>query len=144
MDMDLALRDDEPARPADASATQRSKYEKWKKANRVALMIIKRSMNDAVRGGVPDLKDANILWHGKLFWMLDLYCGRGIDVLSDNTVDNITAIRLPLCLIQDSLIWGPSRNEKSSIKSAYQLQVKDASPQHQVSLLKKKWKHQFN
>ncbi|KAL6284709.1 hypothetical protein ACE6H2_015638 [Prunus campanulata] len=59
MYMDPALREDEPARPADgASATQRSKYEKWQKANKVALMIIKRSMTDAIRGGVPDLKDA--------------------------------------------------------------------------------------
>ena len=59
MDMDLALREDEPARPADgASAIQRSKYEKWKKKNRVALMIIKRHMTDAVRGAVSDLKDA--------------------------------------------------------------------------------------
>ena len=59
MNMDLAFREDEPARPADrASATQRPKYEKQQKANRVALMIIKRSMTDAVRGGVLDLKVA--------------------------------------------------------------------------------------
>ncbi|XP_021827532.1 uncharacterized protein LOC110768153 [Prunus avium] len=59
MDLDLALRDDEPARPAEgASASQRSKYEKWQKANRISLMIIKRAITDAVRGGIPDCKTA--------------------------------------------------------------------------------------
>lgn len=57
--MDLALRDDEPTGPAEgASASQRSKYEKWQKANRISLMIIKRAITDAVCGGIPDCETA--------------------------------------------------------------------------------------
>ncbi|KAM1176109.1 hypothetical protein ACFX2I_028384 [Malus domestica] len=54
MDYDLALREDEPA-PVDATSTaaQRLKFEKWEKANRMALLVIKRSIGEAVRGGLP-------------------------------------------------------------------------------------------
>nr|XP_028955042.1 uncharacterized protein LOC114823780 [Malus domestica] len=59
MDWDLALRTEEPPMPTDGStSSQRSKYEKWKKSNRISLMIIKRSMTDVVRGGFPDATNA--------------------------------------------------------------------------------------
>ncbi|KAI5317499.1 hypothetical protein L3X38_037206 [Prunus dulcis] len=59
MDLDLALRDDEPARPAEgASTSQRSKYEEWQKANRISLMIIKKAITDVVRGGILDCRTA--------------------------------------------------------------------------------------
>ncbi|KAM1649269.1 hypothetical protein ACFX14_010564 [Malus domestica] len=59
MDMDLALRTEEPPLPADGStSSQRSKYEKWEKSNRISLMIIKRTMTNAVRGGFPEATNA--------------------------------------------------------------------------------------
>ncbi|KAB2629481.1 hypothetical protein D8674_034310 [Pyrus ussuriensis x Pyrus communis] len=52
MDLDLALREDEPAPLTDDSTPdQRMKFEKWEKANRMALMVMKRTMSDTVRGG---------------------------------------------------------------------------------------------
>lgn len=48
MDLDLALREDEPAPLTDDSTPdQRMKFEKWEKA----LMVMKRTMSDTVRGG---------------------------------------------------------------------------------------------
>ncbi|XP_028965152.1 uncharacterized protein [Malus domestica] len=59
MDWDLALRTEEPpALTDDSTANQKSKYEKWHKSNRIALLIIKRSMTDVVRGGFPDEANA--------------------------------------------------------------------------------------
>lgn len=52
MDFDLALREDEPAPLIDDSTPdQRMKFEKWEKANRMALMVMKRTMSDIVKGG---------------------------------------------------------------------------------------------
>ncbi|XP_070667610.1 uncharacterized protein [Malus domestica] len=54
MDMDLTLRTKEPPLPTDGNtSSQRSKYEKWEKSNRISLMIIKRTMTYDVRGGFP-------------------------------------------------------------------------------------------
>ncbi|KAM1124536.1 hypothetical protein ACFX11_040123 [Malus domestica] len=59
MDMDLALRTEEPPMPNEGcTSSQRSKHEKWEKSNRICLMIIKRSMTDVVRGGFPDATNA--------------------------------------------------------------------------------------
>ncbi|KAM1562249.1 hypothetical protein ACFX1Z_005280 [Malus domestica] len=62
MDMDLALRSDEPLLPDEGcTASQRSKHEKWQKANRISLMIIRRTMTDVVRGGFPETSKAKDL-----------------------------------------------------------------------------------
>ncbi|KAB2623080.1 hypothetical protein D8674_025262 [Pyrus ussuriensis x Pyrus communis] len=54
MDYDLALREDEPqALDNNSTVEQRLKLEKWEKANRMALLVIKRSISEAVRGGIP-------------------------------------------------------------------------------------------
>lgn len=59
MDMDVALRTDEPPMPAEGcSSNQRSKYEKWQKSNRISLMIIKRSMTDVLHDGFPKATNA--------------------------------------------------------------------------------------
>ncbi|CAN6688327.1 unnamed protein product [Malus baccata var. baccata] len=59
MDWDLTLRTEEPPMSTDGStSSQRSKYEKWQKSNRISLMIIKRSMTNVVRGGFPDATNA--------------------------------------------------------------------------------------
>ncbi|CAN6713433.1 unnamed protein product [Malus baccata var. baccata] len=52
MDLDLALREDEPAPLIDDSTPdQKMKFGKWEKVNRMALMVMKRTMSDTVRGG---------------------------------------------------------------------------------------------
>ncbi|XP_068340380.1 uncharacterized protein [Pyrus communis] len=54
MDLDLALREDEPAYLTDTSTVeQRLKHEKWQKANRMSLMVMRRTMSETVRGGIP-------------------------------------------------------------------------------------------
>ncbi|XP_050142317.1 uncharacterized protein LOC126618330 [Malus sylvestris] len=59
MDMDLALTTEEPPGPTDDStSSQRFKYEKWHKSNRISLLIIKRSMTDVVRGAFIDATNA--------------------------------------------------------------------------------------
>ncbi|XP_009353652.3 uncharacterized protein LOC103944907 [Pyrus x bretschneideri] len=59
MDNDLALREDEtPALTANITAEKRLKSEKWEKSNRMALMVMKRSISEAVRGGIPSCDKA--------------------------------------------------------------------------------------
>lgn len=53
MDLDLALREDEPAPLIDIStAAQRLKHDKWKKANKMSLMVQKRTISETVRGSI--------------------------------------------------------------------------------------------
>src|SRR5436853_7783048 len=55
MDLDLALRIDEPASLTAASTSdQRKDFEKWERSNRLSLMIIKRGIPEAFRGTVSD------------------------------------------------------------------------------------------
>ncbi|KAM2147950.1 hypothetical protein ACFX1Q_004634 [Malus domestica] len=59
MDLDVAIREDSPPEPAaDATVDVKAKYERWLKANRITLLVIKKSMSDTVRGGIPDSKNA--------------------------------------------------------------------------------------
>nr|XP_017179500.2 uncharacterized protein LOC108169832 [Malus domestica] len=54
MDFDLALREDKPAAlTVESTAEQKSKSAQWEKANRMALMIMRRSMTSSVKGGIP-------------------------------------------------------------------------------------------
>ena len=59
MDLNLAIREDSPQEPvADATVDVRAKYERQLKANRIALLVIKKSMFDTVRGGIPESETA--------------------------------------------------------------------------------------
>ncbi|XP_068312525.1 uncharacterized protein [Pyrus communis] len=59
MDFDLALRENEPAKPADdVTAKKKNEYERWVKANRMVLMVIKRSMTNLVRGTITKSDNA--------------------------------------------------------------------------------------
>lgn len=59
MDLDLALREDEPAAITDQStAEQKQKKEKWDKSNRMSILIMKRTMAETVRGGIPNNDNA--------------------------------------------------------------------------------------
>ncbi|KAB2608710.1 hypothetical protein D8674_011878 [Pyrus ussuriensis x Pyrus communis] len=59
MGFDLALWEKEPAKPADdAPADKKNEYEKWIKANREALLVIKRSMSDLFRGAITESDNA--------------------------------------------------------------------------------------
>ncbi|XP_021815541.1 uncharacterized protein LOC110758061 [Prunus avium] len=54
MDLDLALREDEPAALTNESSdAHRRQHEKQHKANRMSLLIMKRAMTETVRGGIP-------------------------------------------------------------------------------------------
>ncbi|KAH7836424.1 hypothetical protein Vadar_001106 [Vaccinium darrowii] len=59
MDLDNALRVDEPAKLTDKStAEEKSIYEKWERSNRMSLMIIKHSISDTIRGAMPEEENA--------------------------------------------------------------------------------------
>ncbi|XP_073047247.1 uncharacterized protein [Primulina eburnea] len=55
MDLDLAIRTEQPAALTDSSSSeQRSICERWDRSNRMSLMIIKRGIPEAFRGAVSD------------------------------------------------------------------------------------------
>ncbi|XP_042468642.1 uncharacterized protein LOC122051528 [Zingiber officinale] len=55
MDLDLALRTEQPTAPTNTSSSElRAKYEKWDRSNRISLMIIKRGIPEAFRGAVSN------------------------------------------------------------------------------------------
>ncbi|KAH7857501.1 hypothetical protein Vadar_013417 [Vaccinium darrowii] len=59
MDLDYALRVDEPAKLTDNStAEEKSIYEKWERSNRMSLMIIKHSISYTIRGAMPGEENA--------------------------------------------------------------------------------------
>uniref|UniRef100_A0A804J594 Uncharacterized protein n=1 Tax=Musa acuminata subsp. malaccensis TaxID=214687 RepID=A0A804J594_MUSAM len=55
MDLDLALREDQPASLMENSTHDEKRlYEKWDRSNRMSLIIIKRSILEAFRGAVSE------------------------------------------------------------------------------------------
>ncbi|XP_042472111.1 uncharacterized protein LOC122054739 [Zingiber officinale] len=55
MDLDLALRIEQPTAPTDTSSSElRAKYEKWDRSNHMSLMIIKCGIPEAFRGAVSN------------------------------------------------------------------------------------------
>ena len=55
MDLDLALRVDEPPVPTESSApNDKLDYEWWERSNRLSLMFIKSHINKNIRGSIPE------------------------------------------------------------------------------------------
>ena len=55
MDLDLALRIEQPTSLTDASSLDdRKNFEKWDRSNRMSLMIIKRGIPEAFKGAVSE------------------------------------------------------------------------------------------
>nr|XP_009787896.1 PREDICTED: uncharacterized protein LOC104235780 [Nicotiana sylvestris] len=55
MDLDFALTEQKPTEPTTTStADEKAKYEKWMKAKKLSLMIMKRSISDHKMGSVRD------------------------------------------------------------------------------------------
>ena len=53
MDLDLALRVDEPLVPTESSTqTAKASYECWERSNRLSLMFIKSSIGKSIRGSI--------------------------------------------------------------------------------------------
>ncbi|XP_050156195.1 uncharacterized protein LOC126630073 [Malus sylvestris] len=58
-DLDVALREKEPDVPEKDDSTKiKNKYEKWHKANMMAILIMKRPMSDTVKGGIANTDSA--------------------------------------------------------------------------------------
>ncbi|XP_028069257.1 uncharacterized protein LOC114271818 [Camellia sinensis] len=54
MDLDLALRVNEPPEPTDESSTaEKSAYDKWERSNRFSLMLIKSHISQSIRASIP-------------------------------------------------------------------------------------------
>ncbi|XP_028083004.1 uncharacterized protein LOC114284297 [Camellia sinensis] len=54
MDLDLALRVDEPLEPTDeSSAAEKSAYDKCERSNRLNLMLITSNISQSIRGSIP-------------------------------------------------------------------------------------------
>ncbi|XP_028079583.1 uncharacterized protein LOC114281329 [Camellia sinensis] len=59
MDLDYALREPAPTKPNDTSSKEHmALYEKWKRSNRLSLMIIKGSIMPAIQGAIPASESA--------------------------------------------------------------------------------------
>lgn len=59
MDIDIAILEPKPATPEEgSSATVISKFEKWERANRLSLMLIKRFMSDTIQDNIHDQGNA--------------------------------------------------------------------------------------
>ncbi|OIT19379.1 hypothetical protein A4A49_41492 [Nicotiana attenuata] len=55
MDLDFALTEHKPAEPTTTStADEKAKYEKWMKANKLSLTIMKRFISDHIKGAIKD------------------------------------------------------------------------------------------
>ncbi|XP_074336653.1 uncharacterized protein LOC141673816 [Apium graveolens] len=58
MDLDYAIRKEQPASLTDeSSTTDKLNFEKWERSNRLSLMMIKRSISEAFRGGMSNDSD---------------------------------------------------------------------------------------
>ncbi|XP_028054708.1 uncharacterized protein LOC114258900 [Camellia sinensis] len=54
MYLDLALYVDEPPEPTvKSSIAEKSSYDKWKRSNRLSLMLIKSHISQSIRGSIP-------------------------------------------------------------------------------------------
>ncbi|CAL2278114.1 unnamed protein product [Prunus armeniaca] len=59
LDYDFVLREEPPQEPAaDASAETKTKFAKWEKANKMAMLIMQRAMSSSVKGSIPKSKNA--------------------------------------------------------------------------------------
>lgn len=59
MDYDIALKWDTLEEPAaNATVDVKRRYEKWEKANKMAIMIMLRTMTPSLRGSIPRSKNA--------------------------------------------------------------------------------------
>ncbi|CAL8169344.1 unnamed protein product [Prunus armeniaca] len=59
LDYDFVLREKPPQEPAaDASAETKTKFAKWEKANKMAMLIMQRAMYSSVKGSIPKSKNA--------------------------------------------------------------------------------------
>ena len=55
MDLDLALRVDEPPIPTESSSLiDKNTYERWERSNRLSLMLIKSHVSKSIRGSIPE------------------------------------------------------------------------------------------
>jgi len=62
MDLDLALRTDEPPLPvAESSQVDRALYERWERSNRLSIMVIKTHISQSIRGSIPECRTAKEL-----------------------------------------------------------------------------------
>ncbi|RVW92101.1 hypothetical protein CK203_037131 [Vitis vinifera] len=59
MDLDMALREDEPPKPTNESTeAMRAHYAKWERSNHLSLISIKRSIVEHILGGIPESNNA--------------------------------------------------------------------------------------
>ena len=59
LDYDLAIREQAPEKPTEgATAEEKALFAKWEKANRMAILIMLKSMSPTVRGGIPPSDNA--------------------------------------------------------------------------------------
>ena len=57
MDLDLALRIDEPETPTEQSTQANcALYERWERSNRLSMMVIKTHISQSIRGSIPECR----------------------------------------------------------------------------------------
>ncbi|XP_024171677.1 uncharacterized protein LOC112177636 [Rosa chinensis] len=64
LDYDHVLKEDPPEElTPTASRESKEKYEKWYKHNKMALIMMKKSISESVRGGIPDSEYAKVFFN---------------------------------------------------------------------------------
>ncbi|XP_058189542.1 uncharacterized protein LOC131307151 [Rhododendron vialii] len=60
MDLDLAIREDEPPKPTnESSIAVRVAYDRWERSNRLSLMLIKTHISSSIRNSIPSCDKVN-------------------------------------------------------------------------------------
>ncbi|XP_048439691.1 uncharacterized protein LOC125477004 [Pyrus x bretschneideri] len=124
MDLDMATREDSPPEPAtDATVDVKSNYEKWQKANRIALLVIKKSMSDTVKNSRNKAETGNLM--NELMWKMY----NGIGYVREHILKlldigaKLNALKVPMSdpfLVHVALHSLP--NEYSQLKNTYNAQ----------------------
>ncbi|XP_009800414.1 uncharacterized protein [Nicotiana sylvestris] len=97
MDLDFALTEQKPDELTTTStADEKARYEKWMKANKLSLMIMKRSISDHIKGAIKDNGNAKDFLSaiGQKFLVSDKAdIGSLIDSLSTIKYDLVGSVR---------------------------------------------------
>ena len=97
MDLDMALREDEPSKPTDESIeAEIAHYAKWERSNHLSLISIKRSIAEYLLGGIPESSNAKefLVAVGNRYQIYDnAEAGNFMDELMNMKYNDMTRVR---------------------------------------------------
>ena len=97
MDLDMALREDEPSKTTDESIeAEIAHYEKWERSNHLSLISLKRSIAEYLLGGIPESSNAKefLVTVGNRYQIYDnAEAGNFMDELMNMRYNDMTRVR---------------------------------------------------